>query len=112
MSDILAIFGATGKQGSSVLYYVLNDPELSQKYKIRAITGDIYSEAAKKLKEKVEVVQGDVLDRASLETVLTGVHTVFAMTVPCFGPDAVDAECNNAKAIADVAVEKGVGCTY
>ena len=107
MSKVLAVFGATGQQGGSVIDYVLHDPELSQKYKIRAITRDVNSEKAKQLKEKVEVVQGDVLKRASLETALTKVHTVFAMTMPSFGPDGFEVEYNSAKTIADVAVEKG-----
>lgn len=108
MSKILAVFGATGQQGSSVINYVLHDPELSQKYKIRAITRDVNSEKAKKLKEeKVEVVQGDVLRRTSLETALTDVHTVFAMTTPFFDPDGLEAEYQNGKTIADIAVEKG-----
>lgn len=107
MSKILAVFGATGQQGGSVINYVLNDPELSQKYNIRAITRDVDSEKAKQLKEKVEVVQGDVLNRASLGTALTGAHTIFAMTTPSFGPDALDVEYNSAKTIADVAVERG-----
>ena len=86
---------------------MLNDPELSQKYKIRAITRDVNSENAKQLKEKVEVIQGDALNRASLKTALNGAHTVFAMTPPSFGPDALNVEYNNAKTIADVAVEEG-----
>ncbi|KAL8833429.1 MAG: hypothetical protein Q9170_004272 [Blastenia crenularia] len=108
MSQILAVFGATGQQGSSVVNYVLNDPELSQHYKVRAITRDVESDKAKQLREKVEVMQGDVLDRTSLETALTGVHTVFAMTTPTFSPDGLEIEYNSAKTIADVAVEKGV----
>ncbi|KAI2626026.1 hypothetical protein GGS26DRAFT_562967 [Hypomontagnella submonticulosa] len=107
MSNILAVFGATGKQGGSVVNYVLNDPELSKKFKIRAITRDVNSEKSKKLGEKVEVVQGDVADRASLETALTNVHTVFIMTTPFLGPDGVGIEYNNAKRIADAAVAKG-----
>ena len=107
MSKLLAIFGATGQQGSSVINYVLNDLELSQQYKIRAITRDVDSEKAKQLKTKVEVVQGDVLDRTTLESALSGVHTIFAMTTPSYGPDALEIEYNSGKAIADVAVEKG-----
>ena len=108
MSKILAVFGATGQQGSSVIKYVLQDPELSQKYKIRAITRDVNSEKAKQLKENVEVIYGDVLNRASLETALTGVHTVFAMTTPTFDLDGgLQAEYNSGKTIADVTVEKG-----
>ncbi|KAL8750909.1 MAG: hypothetical protein Q9184_006251, partial [Pyrenodesmia sp. 2 TL-2023] len=107
MSNILAVFGATGKQGSSVIDYVLNDPELSHNYKIRAITRDVNSQKAKTLDNKVDVVQGDVLDRASLERALTGVHTIFAMTTPSFGPGGLGKEYDSAKTIADVAVETG-----
>jgi uncharacterized protein YbjT (DUF2867 family) len=107
MSKVLAVFGATGQQGGSVINHVLNDPELSEKYKIRAITRDVNSEKAKQLKEKVEVVQGDVLNPASLEAALTGTHTVFAMTTPSFGPDGLEVEYNSGKTIADIAVEKG-----
>jgi len=106
MSKILAVFGATGQQGGSVINHVLDDSELSQMYKIRAITRDVNSEKAKKLAEKVDVVHGDMLNRASLEAALHGVQTVFAVTVPSFGPDALEVEYNSAKAIADVAVEK------
>ncbi|KAJ5158243.1 uncharacterized protein N7500_007894 [Penicillium coprophilum] len=110
MAKTLAIFGATGQQGSSVLNHVLNDPELSQQYKIRAITRDSTSEKAQQLKEKgdIEVVDGDVNDPASLAKALTGVHTVFAMTTPDISPDAFNVEVNNAKRIADTAVEQGV----
>jgi len=107
MSKLLAVFGATGQQGGSIINYVLKDPELSQKYKIRAITRDINSAKIKQFKEEIEVVQGDVLNRASLEIALTGVHTIFAMTTPSFGSDALEVEFNNAKTLADVAVEKG-----
>jgi uncharacterized protein YbjT (DUF2867 family) len=108
MSHALAVFGATGHQGSSVVNCVVNDPELSQKYKLRPVTRDINSEKAAQLKEKnIEVVQGDVLNRASLETALTGVHTVFAVTTPSFGPNSLEIEYSNAKRIADVAVAKG-----
>ena len=108
MSKVLAVFGATGQQGSSVVNHVLDDPELSPEFKIRAITRDVNSDKAKQLSEKkVEVVQGDGSDRASLELALAGVHTVFAMTTPSFGPDGLEVEYNVAKTIADVAVEKG-----
>ncbi|KAL8950265.1 MAG: hypothetical protein Q9222_003690 [Ikaeria aurantiellina] len=56
MSQILAVFGATGQQGGSVINYVLNDKELSQKYTLRAITRDTDGEKAQKLKQQnVEV---------------------------------------------------------
>ena len=108
MSKILAVLGATGTQGGAVIDYVLNDAELSQEYKIRAITRDPDSKNAKRLKEMVEVVQADVLIRASLETALAGAHTIFAMTTPSFGHNALEIEYNTGKTIADVAVEKKV----
>jgi len=110
MSKLLVIFGATGQQGGSVVNFVLNDPELSQKYKIRAITRDVNSDKAKQLKEKLEVelVQADILNRATLESALTGAHTIFAMTTPSYGPDRLEIEYDCGKTIADVAVEKGV----
>ena len=107
MTKILAVFGATGHQGGSVINYVLNDPDLSQKYRIRAITRDTSSEKAQELKERVEVIQGDMLKRDSIETALTDAHTVFAMTAPSFGPNSFEIEYNSAKTIADVAVQKG-----
>jgi uncharacterized protein YbjT (DUF2867 family) len=107
MTKILAVFGATGVQGGSVINHVLNDPELSKEYEIRAITRDVNSEKAKQLKQKVSVVEGDVFDRASLETALAGAHTIFAMTTPSFGPDSLEVEYNSAKTIVDVATQKG-----
>jgi uncharacterized protein YbjT (DUF2867 family) len=108
MSKVLAIFGATGQQGGSVLNHVLSDPELFREYKLRAITRDVNSEEARKLKTRnVEVVEGDILSPTSLATSLIGVHTVFAMTTPSLGPDAFEVELANAKRIADVAVDQG-----
>lgn len=83
--------------------YVLNDSELSQRYRIRAITRDVTSDKAKQLKSKVEVVYGDTLNRSSLETALTGVHTVFIMTAPFLSPDV---EYDTVKTIADTALDK------
>ncbi|KJZ79898.1 hypothetical protein HIM_00612 [Hirsutella minnesotensis 3608] len=108
MSKVLVVFGATGQQGSSVVQQVLNDTELSQTYRIRAITRNANSPNAMQLKDKAEVLEGDMLDRGFVERALAGAHTVFLMTAPVFGPDGLDAEFNAAKVIADVAVEKGV----
>ncbi|KAJ5081223.1 hypothetical protein N7456_013461 [Penicillium angulare] len=110
MSKLLAIFGATGQQGSSVLNHVLNDPELSHQYKIRAITRDVTSEKAQALKEKdnIQIVAGDVSDTKSLARALDGVHTVFAMTTPDISANAYEVELENSKRIADAAVLQGV----
>lgn len=108
MAQTLVIFGATGLQGGSVVNHVLASPELSRQYVIRAVTRDPESDKAKQLKAKgIDVSQGDVSDRSSLERVLTGAHTVFLMTTPTFGPDARQIEFDAAKRVADISVEKG-----
>jgi uncharacterized protein YbjT (DUF2867 family) len=109
MSQILTVFGATGQQGSSVIDYVLNDTELSRMFKLRAITRDPNSEKAQKLRAKnIEVVRGDVLELASLDAALRDTHTVFLVTVPGFGDNALQVEFESAKNVADVCLEKGV----
>lgn len=87
---------------------MLNDPQLSQEYKIRAITRDLNSEKSKQLREKVEVVSGSLDDRTSIEAALTGVQTVFLMTPPSLKPGGMLDEYNAAKMVADVAIEKGL----
>lgn len=101
MSKLLAVFGVTGQQDALAINYLPNDTELSQKYKIRAITRDANSEKVKQLKDKVQVILGDVLNRPFLETALTGAHTVFATTTSAFGPDGLGVEYNCGKTIAD-----------
>ncbi|TGO47260.1 hypothetical protein BCON_0286g00030 [Botryotinia convoluta] len=108
MSKPLAVFGATGQQGSSIIYNVLNDASLSQQYTIRGITRDTTSPASQKLAEKVSIIHGDVTDRHSLRTALTNIHTVFIMTIPDFSLNAVEIEYHNGKTIVDVAIEMGV----
>jgi uncharacterized protein YbjT (DUF2867 family) len=107
MSKLLVVFGATGRQGGSVIDSVLTDAELSQQYRVRAIVRDVNSDKAKQLKEKVEVVSGDAQDRPSLEAALVGAHTIFAMTAPSLSATDVEMEYKMGKMIADVAVEKG-----
>lgn len=110
MSKILAVFGATGLQGGALINNLLEDAELSQQFKIRAITRNSESAGALKLKEKVDVVRGDASDPESLKTALAGVHTVFAMTVPTWDSDAqvnFDNEFKSGKDIADAAVAQG-----
>ncbi|KAL1606392.1 hypothetical protein SLS60_003795 [Paraconiothyrium brasiliense] len=115
MAKILAVFGATGQQGSSVVQHVVQNPDLRAQYTIRALTRDINSASARSLQNKdIEVLSADVLDRASLDHALRGVHTVFAMTPPYTspsapqGPSALAFEFENGKRIADAALAAGV----
>jgi uncharacterized protein YbjT (DUF2867 family) len=109
MSKLLVVFGATGQQGGSVVEHVVNDPELSKQYKVRAVTRDPSKPAGQALKAKgVEVVKGDADDAASLKTVLEGAHTVFAITVTVLESTDRSQEVVQGKAIADAAVAAGV----
>lgn len=105
---ILAVFGATGQQGSSVINHVLSSPSLSSEFQLRAITRDTSSSKALALASQVEVMQGDVSNPASLLTALQGVHTVFAMTAHSMAIPNV--EYLAGKAIADASV--AVGAKY
>ncbi|KAF7353940.1 NmrA domain-containing protein [Mycena venus] len=104
-SRIVAIFGATGLQGSAVARELLKDGTFTP----RAITRNPGSEAALKLKEEgIEVVKGDALDKASLVEALRGSE---AVTVPIF-PLQAEGEGPNeivqGKNMVDAAKEAGV----
>jgi uncharacterized protein YbjT (DUF2867 family) len=109
MSKLLVVFGATGNQGGSVVSYVLNDPHLSQQFKIRGVTRDPSKPAAQALKEKgVEVVKGDLEDKESLKQALHGAHTVYLVTTSDYTDTTRVKEINEGKAVADAAVTAGV----
>ena len=108
MAKTLVIFGATGQQGGSILNFVLNDPELSQQYTIRAITRDPSSSAAQNLQSKgVEVVRANLDEPSSLTAALHGAHTIFLVTNPAPGPNMKNVEMAQGKAVADATVAAG-----
>lgn len=101
----LAVLGATGHQGGSVIRNVLADPNISSQYTLRAITRDPSSTKAQALATfDLEVVQADVGDAASLAQAFQDVTFLFIATVPSFGPNAVQDEVDTIKHIADTAV--------
>lgn len=109
MSKLLTVFGATGNQGGSVIKHILSDPELSKVYKIRAVTRDQSSVKARDLASSdVEVVTGDPDDRDSLRKILSGTHTVFAMTTSNYAGEEGHSEINQGKNIVDAAIAEGV----
>ncbi|KZP02738.1 NmrA-like protein, partial [Athelia psychrophila] len=74
MSRIVAVFGATGTQGSSVVNALLQDKTFSP----RAITRNPSSDAAKALAARgVEVVTGDLWDKESIRKAVAGCEAVF-----------------------------------
>ena len=92
----IAVIGATGKQGGSVV-----DALLGQGLVVRALVRDPDAPAAQALRDRgVDLVRGDLADPTSLESLLSGVDGVFAMSTPV---DGTDVEVTAGTAIADAA---------
>ncbi|KAH7140960.1 hypothetical protein EDB81DRAFT_654582 [Dactylonectria macrodidyma] len=109
MSKVLTIFGATGKQGGSVLRSALADPVISKEFKIRAVTRDASKPSAQALaQEGVDVVSADLSSKSSLVEAIKGSHTVFLVTTPDFMSAAGTQEKAHGQNVADVASEAGV----
>lgn len=105
---ILAVFGATGLQGSSVIDFVLSSPELSKEYAIRAVSRDATKPAAQVLRTRgVEVVTGDADIPESLPAALENAHTVFIVTLTVYDDQLAERELRQTKAMADASVKAG-----
>ncbi|KAL1683470.1 hypothetical protein EV122DRAFT_273120 [Schizophyllum commune] len=91
MTRVATIFGATGKQGSSVVRALLTDGT----FRPRAVTRDVNSPAARKLaKQGCEVVQADMSDKEAVRRAVAGAETVFCVTVPFTGVSEFDQGIN------------------
>lgn len=104
-SGTVAVFGATGQQGESVV-----DALLSQGAAVRALVRSTDSERARALAERgVELARMDTADDASLRAALSGADRLFFMTRPA-GPDlaAIESETQLGVALVDAAVAAGV----
>ncbi|KAK0185812.1 NmrA family protein [Armillaria mellea] len=78
MSKLIAVTGATGQQGGSVVEYLLKHPET---FTIRAITRNPQSTAAKNLTAKgVGVVKADLSNLEEVISAFSGAWGVFAVT--------------------------------
>lgn len=100
------VLGATGQQGGAVIRHLL-----SKGWKIRGLTRDPSKPAAKTLAERgIEVVQGDMENKASLEQAMQGVYGVFSVQTP-WGSDPVSgaqSEERQGKLVADAAKAVGI----
>ncbi|XP_002162807.2 nmrA-like family domain-containing protein 1 [Hydra vulgaris] len=78
MSKVIAVFGATGKQGGSVIRSLVK----TNLYNLKAITRNSKSEKAKELSnlKNVVVVEADLDNNDSLDSVLEGCYGVFLVT--------------------------------
>ncbi|KAF2737646.1 NAD(P)-binding protein [Polyplosphaeria fusca] len=107
--NLLVVFGATGNQGGSTAEFVLDDPELSKQYSVRAITRSAASESAQALKSKgAEVVEADLEKPETLPDALKGAHTIFLTTSTQYQGNTREVETKQAKAACDEAVKAGV----
>jgi len=74
---MVLVAGATGKQGGSVVDWLLRDGN----YRVRAITRDMKSECAKKLQDRgCELVQADLCKSESILNALDGCAAFFLLT--------------------------------
>jgi uncharacterized protein YbjT (DUF2867 family) len=81
MSDkkIIAVLGATGRQGGGVVHAILNDKQGG--FTARALTRNINSDKAKALaKQGAEVVAADMDNEDSLKKAFAGAYGVFVVT--------------------------------
>ncbi|KAL2196912.1 hypothetical protein P885DRAFT_37072 [Corynascus similis CBS 632.67] len=109
MSQLLAIVGATGKQGGSVARFVLSDPVLSARYRVRALTRDATKPAAEALRASgAEVVTADLDNPESLKAALAGASFVFIATETIYDEKVKERELRQSKDVADAAVTAGV----
>ncbi|ETI20211.1 hypothetical protein G647_08245 [Cladophialophora carrionii CBS 160.54] len=105
---VVVVFGATGKQGGSVVRSILGDPKTASQFSIRAITRDPSKPAAQELtKLGCECVPADADDKDSLRRALEGAYAVFAVT-NFWEKKSAEAEIQQGKNMADVAKEVGV----
>lgn len=99
----VAVIGATGQQGSSVV-----DALLAEGQAVRALVRDPSSAGARSLGARgVELVAADQEDAASLDRPLADVAALFLMTT-FEGPDGTDGEVRRGLAVADAAARAGV----
>ena len=99
---IILVTGATGRQGGATLRHLVKDG-----WSVRALTRDPSQPKAQALAAQgVEVVRGDLDDRASLVAACMGVYGVFSVQDPWL--HGVEREIVQGKMLADVAKVAGV----
>ncbi|KAE8146857.1 hypothetical protein BDV25DRAFT_161628 [Aspergillus avenaceus] len=104
----LVIFGATGQQGRSILNKVHQDPKLSTKYSIRAITRDATQSPSKELlNQGIEVVEADANDASTLPAALANAHTVILITTSIYDANLKAREYTQARNVGGAAVAAG-----
>jgi uncharacterized protein YbjT (DUF2867 family) len=99
---LVLVTGATGKQGGATTSHLVR-----RGYRVRALTRSPEGDAARALRgQGVEVVGGDLDDRASLEQAVRGANGVFS--VQNFWETGYEREVEQGIRLADVAKTAGV----
>lgn len=99
----ILVTGATGMQGGVVAAALLKAGKT-----VRALVRNPNSDAAKALQAAgAELVEGDMLNRSSLDAAMVGVEGVFSMQTPPRSDDDTS-EVDAGKALVDAAFEAGV----
>jgi len=102
-TKVIAVIGATGAQGGSVVRYLLQE----SRFKVRAVVRNTQGEKADALRKLgVEVVQGDLNDVESLKRAFQGAYGVFGVTN--FWEVFYDGEIRQGKNLGDAAKAAGV----
>ena len=102
-ASIVAVVGATGRQGSAVVRHLLEDG-----WRVRALTRDPASAAAQRLRDRgAELVRVDTEDLASLRPAFDGADALFNVQNPM--TSGVDAEVRQGLNVARAAGDAGVG---
>jgi len=103
-NEIIAVTGATGQQGRAVAKKLLEDG-----WKIRALTRDPNKPAAQELKSLgVEILPGDMDNRAELDVAFEGAYGVFSVQNFWLPNVGFEGEVRQGKAVADAAKTAGV----
>ncbi|MCJ1252094.1 hypothetical protein MMC30_009332 [Trapelia coarctata] len=106
--QIIVVFGATGKQGGSVVKTILADQTAASKFHVKAVTRDVNKDSAKALTSLgAEVIAANLDDKSSLQSAIKGAYGVFAVT-NFWEKFSAEVEEIQGKAIADVCKEAGV----
>jgi uncharacterized protein YbjT (DUF2867 family) len=105
---IIAVFGATGTQGSAVVDALLSDATFTP----RAITRKPTSEKALALKARgAEIAQADIWDKESIKKAIAGCEGVFGITDffdPTIYPNNLKGEIEQGKNLVDASSEVGI----
>jgi uncharacterized protein YbjT (DUF2867 family) len=102
MSKTILVTGATGQQGGATVDALLASPS---GWNVIALSRKPEAPAARALVALgVQVLRGDMTDRASLREAMKGVHGVYSVQANA----GVDGEIRQGKLVADVAAECGV----